>query len=119
MKRILFVAVVMLLIFQVLPVKAATFEISSVNLKGEQMILWPAYGGNIELEKGKNVIPLIIELHVSSHSATIRKFLEEKGTTVVFPNLKDFHVFSLFLRKTSDNTGPCRSDNQCSVYVFF
>jgi len=119
MKKILFVVVAVALVW-LTGEKANAFEINGVVVDGNQVVLQTTYGGNISLEKGQNAVPLIIELSVNSRSAVIRKFLEEKRTTVVILSSKDFHAFSLFLQKTSDRVGICYSGAQfCGVYIFF
>jgi hypothetical protein len=119
MKSFFFVAAVVLsVIFAGEKVNA--FEINDVIINGEQVVLWTTYGGNISLEKGQNAIPLIVELSLNMHSASIRDFRDKKLKFLVsFPRSQDFRSFSSFLRRTSDEVGSCYSSERCSVFIFF
>lgn len=104
--------------------KVNAFEIDGVRVDGEQIVLYPTYGGNITLERGQNAVPQVIELRLDNRSASIRDLLSEKPKfSVKFLKDGDLRVFNLFLMKTSDKVGACSSPiisrNFCPVYVLF
>lgn len=123
MKRILFIAVMVLAVVFA-GGKTNAFEINDVVINGEQVILQTTYGGDIYLTRGQNAVPQIIELRLDNRSASIRDLLSEKPKfSVKFLKGGDLRVFNLFLMKTSDKVGACSSPivrrDLCPVYVLF
>jgi hypothetical protein len=121
MKKVIFIAVVVLSVCQVFVEKVTAFEISNIAVDGNQVVLQTTYGGDFYLERGRNAKFFSIELHADAGYASIGDSLnKEVRTPIRFLDMEDFRIFEEFLKSKSWGVGYCFSGpfKKCVVYIF-